>query len=233
MEHNADIKRQPQPFKIGDMVLVKLKPYRQNSMEGRHVHKLPIRFYGPYKIIDKIGEVAFKLELQSNSQIHPVFHTSKLKAYRGNSHQSLAALPPQSNGNQPQIQPLAVLNWKLNADGQPPYVLIQWQGLYPEDATWEDYMDLKKTYPSFHLDDKVIFDQQRNVMTSNRGRRPKRIKMNVMEQMGFPEEIAEDIIEKSNPKLRVKEKSNPKLRVKRRNIVRPKEPKKRKGERKK
>ncbi|MCI86921.1 hypothetical protein A2U01_0108202, partial [Trifolium medium] len=62
-------------------------------------------------------------------------------------------LPLETVGNLPLIRPLAVLDWKFY-NGEPARVLIQWEGLFPEDATWEEYQDIRDTYPEFNLEDK-------------------------------------------------------------------------------
>ncbi|KAG7564023.1 Retrotransposon gag domain [Arabidopsis suecica] len=54
---------------IGDYVYVKLQPYRQNSVVLRSNQKLAPKYFGPYKIIDKCGVVAYKLDLPTSSQM--------------------------------------------------------------------------------------------------------------------------------------------------------------------
>ncbi|PNX94328.1 Ty3/gypsy retrotransposon protein, partial [Trifolium pratense] len=157
MKEQADQHRIPHKFKVGDLVFVKLRPYRQNSVMGRRIHKLSKRFYGPFKLIKAIGDVAFELELPPTSRIHPVFHVSQLKPCFDETSEPLD-LPLEALGNQPVIKPLAVLDWKQNESGEFVEVLIQWEGLFPEDATWEKYQEIQSTYPTFDLEDKVNFD---------------------------------------------------------------------------
>ncbi|KAL8151329.1 hypothetical protein V2J09_021137 [Rumex salicifolius] len=74
----ADARRSAREFQIGDYVYLKLQPYRQQSLKNRRIpHKLSPRFYGPFRVSDRVGTVAYKLELPVSAAIHNVFHNRK------------------------------------------------------------------------------------------------------------------------------------------------------------
>ena len=68
-------------YKEEDTVLVKLRLCRQTSATGEAYSKLTKRYYGPFQIVKKIGNVAYQLNFSPNSRFHPVFHCSLLKPY--------------------------------------------------------------------------------------------------------------------------------------------------------
>lgn len=130
------------------------------------MQKLSKRYFGPYKILRKIGEVAFELELPPQSKVHPVFHVSKLKPYHGSDLPN-RDLPPDAIDNQPVVQPLAILDWHITQNNLDSKVLVQWEGSFLEDATWEPLHEIVAAFPALHLEDKVDFDGERVVMTPN------------------------------------------------------------------
>ena len=94
MKVYADAKRHHQEFAVGDLVFLKLRPYRQKSLAQRRYEKLAAHFYGPFKVLARIGKVAYKLELPPTAAIHPVFHVSQLRQAHGVAVSS-SILPPQ------------------------------------------------------------------------------------------------------------------------------------------
>ena len=78
MADQANKHRLDKEFQLGEWVLLKLQAYRQNTVSNRRCHKLSRQYYGPFKIIDRIGKVAYKLELPEGACIHLVFHVSLL-----------------------------------------------------------------------------------------------------------------------------------------------------------
>lgn len=128
MKTQADKHHSVREFKPDDMVYLKAQPYVQTSLANRSSNKLAFRFFGPYKILDKIGESAYKLELPPNCQVHPVFHVSQLKKAAPQSITVSTELPDHTN----QLQvPLAILDRRLHQqnDTVTPQVLLKWSYL--------------------------------------------------------------------------------------------------------
>ena len=149
MKQFVDQHRTERDFDIGDYVYVKLQPYRQQSIVMRSNQKLSPKYYGPYKIIDRCGEVAYKLALPSSSQIHPVFHVSQLKVLVGNVSTTvqLPSVMPDVFEKLPEI----ILESKMvNRQGRVvTKVLVKWSNEPVEEASWEFLFDLQAKYPGF------------------------------------------------------------------------------------
>ncbi|GJR29639.1 putative reverse transcriptase domain-containing protein [Tanacetum coccineum] len=75
----ADLKRKPMEFQVGDKVMLKVSPWKGVVRFGKR-GKLNPRYVGPFKVLKKVGAVAYKLELpQELSRVHNTFHVSNLK----------------------------------------------------------------------------------------------------------------------------------------------------------
>ncbi|GKB65382.1 putative reverse transcriptase domain-containing protein, partial [Tanacetum coccineum] len=91
----ADVRRKPLEFQVGDRVMLKVSPWKGVVRFGKR-GKLNPRYIGPFKVLAKVGTVAYRLELpQQLSRVHSTFHVSNLKKCL--SDEPLAV--PSSHGN--------------------------------------------------------------------------------------------------------------------------------------
>ncbi|VFQ92985.1 unnamed protein product [Cuscuta campestris] len=157
MREMANKKRRELSFAVGDWVLLKLQPYRQVSVHQRSSHKLSRRYYGPFEVAARIGETAYRLVFPDHARIHPVFHVSLLKPYRGpQTPAAVATLPSDYVDGRPVSQPLRVLDYCtiLVNGGLEQQALVEWTEGGVTEATWESVDDLRRCYPFLHLADK-------------------------------------------------------------------------------
>ncbi|GAA0168270.1 hypothetical protein LIER_40531 [Lithospermum erythrorhizon] len=61
MKKFADLNKSYRSFEIGELVYLKLQPYTQNTISLRKNLKIVAKFYGPFEIFEKIGNVTYKL----------------------------------------------------------------------------------------------------------------------------------------------------------------------------
>ncbi|GKC14778.1 putative reverse transcriptase domain-containing protein, partial [Tanacetum coccineum] len=77
----TDLKRNPMDFQVGDNVMLKVLPWKGFVRFGKR-GKLNPRYVGPFKVIEKVGDVAYKLELPAElNRVHNTFHVSNLKKF--------------------------------------------------------------------------------------------------------------------------------------------------------
>ena len=117
--------------------MVKLQPYKQQSLAKRLNYKLSKRYYGLCPIIARIEKIAYKLNLPVTSKIHHVFHISQLKPFYGsNIPTQIVNLPSTSDEMQSVKFPLAILNSRIviAEDKLKTQVLVQWAGLPIEET---------------------------------------------------------------------------------------------------
>ncbi|KAK4265118.1 hypothetical protein QN277_026210 [Acacia crassicarpa] len=151
MVQQANKHRTKRQLHIGDMVYLKLHPFWRNLLNNSSLHKLAARYFRPFKVLKKVGAVAYELDLPSTTCVHPVFHVSLLKKHVGPAIPIAQSLPPVDDQGQFALEPEVILGRKLVRRNNLPVtqVLIQWKLTQPEDATWEDLSAIQTQFPHF------------------------------------------------------------------------------------
>ncbi|KAK8619690.1 hypothetical protein V6N13_135972 [Hibiscus sabdariffa] len=150
----ADRRRKDLEFAVGDQVFLKVSPWKKVLRFGRK-GKLSPRFIGPYRILERVGKVAYRLELPPQlSRIHNVFHVSMLRQYRPDpSHiiqvQEVELRPDLSYDE----EPVQILDQdeRILRNRRIPMVKVQWSNRSPSEATWETEESMREQFP--HLFD--------------------------------------------------------------------------------
>ncbi|WVZ63251.1 hypothetical protein U9M48_012896 [Paspalum notatum var. saurae] len=146
----ADNRRRELNFKVEDFVYLKVSPMRgvrRFNMKG----KLAPRYIGPFKVLEKKCEVAYRLELPPNlSGVHDVFHVSQLKkCLRVPEEQApLEDLNVQEDLTYTE-HPVKILETskRITRNKRTKMCRVQWSHHTEKEATWEREDEMRKAYP--------------------------------------------------------------------------------------
>jgi hypothetical protein len=148
-----DKKHRDLHFSVHDWVRLRLLNRPVTSLDLTGHGKLEPRFYGPFKIIERVGDVAYKLELPAGVKLHSVFHVGLLKPYHGTTPIGPGVLPPTCH-SRAIPQPTEVIKGRLVCGVHE--LLVRWTGQAAADATWVELGTFKRDFPSFQLEDELV-----------------------------------------------------------------------------
>jgi hypothetical protein len=151
----TDHRRRELSFEVRDFVYLKVSPMR-GLRHFKVRGKLAPRFIGPFKILEKRGEVAYQLELLSQlSDVHDIFHLSQLKKYL---HVPEEQLPMEDMDAKEDLYyqeyPIMIseTSERVTQNKKIRMCKVQWSHHTEEEATWEREEELKVEFPSFFSD---------------------------------------------------------------------------------
>ena len=145
----ADAHRIDKQFAVGDKVFLRVQPRKSLIRYGKG-SKLAPRFVGAFKILERIGPVAYRLALPpSLARIHDVFHVSVLRQYIPDIVHVLDWNALQVEDGQLALEPVRILEQReLTLRGRTiEQVRVQWDPTDDSSATWEDATKLSELYP--------------------------------------------------------------------------------------
>ncbi|KAD6119078.1 hypothetical protein E3N88_10349 [Mikania micrantha] len=146
----ADKRRRPIEFQVGDFVLLKVSPWK-GVIRFRKRGKLSPRFIGPFKIIARIGEVAYRLELPEElSGIHNTFHVSYLRKCLADESAYVPLEDIEIDDKLNYVEkPVAILDRKVKQlrNKSLSQVKVQWKNRTGSEITWESENEMRKYYP--------------------------------------------------------------------------------------
>ncbi|GJV64713.1 putative reverse transcriptase domain-containing protein [Tanacetum coccineum] len=146
----ADVRRKPLEFQVGDKVMLKVSPWKGVIRFGKR-GKLNPRYIGPFKIIAKVGTVAYRLELPEKlSRVHSTFHVSKLKKCMADEPLAIPLDEIQVDDKLNFIEePVEIMDREVKRLKQSriPIVKVRWNSKRGPEFTWEREDQMQKKYP--------------------------------------------------------------------------------------
>ncbi|GJS57891.1 putative nucleotidyltransferase, ribonuclease H [Tanacetum coccineum] len=146
----ADLKHKPMEFQVGDRVMLKVSLWKRVVRFGKR-GKINPRYVGPFKVLEKVRAVAYKLELpQELSRVHNTFHVSNLKKCYSD---ELLAVPLDGLHIDDKLhfveEPVKIIDHEVKRLRQShvPIVKVRWNSRRGPEFTWEREDQFRKKYP--------------------------------------------------------------------------------------
>nr|GFC02320.1 putative reverse transcriptase domain-containing protein [Tanacetum cinerariifolium] len=146
----VDMKRKPMEFQVEDKVMLKVSTWKGVVRFGKR-GKLNPRYVGPFKVLEMIGDNAYKLDLPEElSRVHNTFHVSNLKKCHAD---EPLAVPLDGLHFDDKLQfveePVEIMDREVKRlkRSRIPLVKIRWNSKRGPEFTWEREDQFRKKYP--------------------------------------------------------------------------------------
>ena len=146
----ADRRRSKLEFQVDDFVFLKAFPWK-GVIRFRKRGKLGPQYIGPFRVIARIGRVAYRLELPAElGQIHDTFHVSQLRKCIADESAVVPLEDIQVDVGLNYIErPVAIRDRKIKVlrNKEVPLVQVQWQHQKGSELTWEPEREMREQHP--------------------------------------------------------------------------------------
>ncbi|GJV30046.1 putative reverse transcriptase domain-containing protein [Tanacetum coccineum] len=146
----ADLKRKPMEFQVGDKVMLKVSPWKGVVRFGKR-GKLNPRYVGPFKVLEKVGSVTYRLELPEElSRVHNTFLVSNLKKCHADEPLAVSLDGLHFDDKLQFVEePVEIMDREVKRlkRSRIPLVKVRWNSRRGPEFTWEREDQFRKKYP--------------------------------------------------------------------------------------